>query len=542
MGNEPSEEVQVEQPRASTSNRAVSRSAFRVVLGGLISLAAGLASQAVVAALFGAGVYMDAYLTALVVPTYIQAVLLAGLPFVVIPAFVQAEEGEGDGDAWSIVGTFFWLVGIVLTVVAVLGWLFAPQIISLTAPGLSPEKAELSARMLSILMFAVPITGLRTLTRGVQSARNRFFWPAMAGALSSVVTLTALLLLFETLGPLALAWSFLASEVARASMTVVPVVRHGWARLMPLNDSRFREMLRLMIPFLLLGLVTRSMTLFERFFASGLPDGDLSYLGYAGRLPQMIMVVVGSGITTAIFPAMARAYVRDGDVGMVDRLEYGLRLSSAVALPALAVISAVAVPLITLVFQHGAFTEVDTLSVSRIVPAVMFGAVVCPMVGNVLTRAFYVTKDTRTAPIVSAATSFMYIVLAWVLVGSMGYVGLALAVPLYRSVAIAILFLLLVSRLEPLRGTSVPKYVLGYAALSFAAFLAARAIVGLLSGFPALVPLVAGAAVAALLYIAVLYWMDRVIAESVLELTGVQRVFQAAKLGYRHLAQWSHGS
>jgi hypothetical protein len=48
--------------------------------------------------------------------------------------------------------------------------------------------------------------------------------------------------------------------------------------------------------------------------------------------------------------------------------------------------------------------------------------------------------------------------------------------------------------------------------------------------------------VAALLYIAVLYWMDRVIAESVLELTGVQRVFQAAKLGYRHLAQWSHGS
>jgi putative peptidoglycan lipid II flippase len=541
MKDAPSKAAGTGESEASISNRAVSRSAFKVMLGGLFSLLAGLANQAVVAALFGAGAYMDAYLTALVVPTYLQAVLLSGLPFVFIPAFVRAEEGKGEEEAWSLVGTFFWLIAGVFAVVAVGGALLAPWIIALSAPGLSPEKADLSARMLTILMFAVPLSGLRTLTRGIQNARNRFFLPAMAGALSSAVNLAVLLILYQALGPLALAWGYLVAEGARAIVTVVPVLRHGWDKMMPLTDRRLREMLQLMVPFLLLGLVTRSMTLFERYFASGLPDGDLSYLGYAGRLPQMIMILFGSGITTAIFPAMARAYMRNGQEGLVERLEYGLRLNSAVALPAWAIVSAVAVPLITVVFERGAFTRADTLNVSRIVPIVMLGAVVCPMVGNVLTRTFYVTKDTRTAPIVSTAASALYILLASVLVVASGYVGLAVAVPLHRILAIVVLFVLLMRTLGPLRGTKVPKYVLGYAALSFMAYLGARLASEAVAFLPALVQLLVGAAVAGLLYIAILFWTDRVIAESILEMLGIQRLIYGAKLGFSRIAQATRG-
>jgi putative peptidoglycan lipid II flippase len=94
---------------SASTNRSVSRSAFKVTLGGFFSLLAGLASQVITAAFFGAGAEMDAYLTAMVVPLYLQAVLLSGLSFVFIPAFVNEEAKGNDENAWALAGTFFWL-------------------------------------------------------------------------------------------------------------------------------------------------------------------------------------------------------------------------------------------------------------------------------------------------------------------------------------------------------------------------------------------------------------------------------------------------
>src|SRR5690349_14936772 len=99
------------------------------MLGNVFGLLAGLSSQVIIASIFGAGASMDAFLTALVVPTYLQAVLLSGLPFVFVPAFVHSESAGDIDNAWSLAGTFFWLVGGVLTILAIAGSMFAWQIV-----------------------------------------------------------------------------------------------------------------------------------------------------------------------------------------------------------------------------------------------------------------------------------------------------------------------------------------------------------------------------------------------------------------------------
>jgi putative peptidoglycan lipid II flippase len=484
---------------------------------------------------------MDAYLTALVIPAYLGSVLLAGLPFVLIPAFVREEEAGGEEEAWSLTGTIFWLTTIVLGVASIVGALFSTSLISLTAPGLSPAKADLAAEMLTILMFGVLATGLGALTRGIQNARGSFFWPAGAGAIKSATNLAVVVVLYRPLGPLALAWGFLISELCKAAITVVPVLHHGWSSRMSLGDPRLREMLRLMLPFILFGMVTHSMAVFERFFASGLPDGDLSYLGYATRLSGMVNQLIGVGVATAVFPAMARAFSQFGEGGLVDRLTCGLRLTSAVAFPALAVVSAVSVPLISVVLEGGAFKHEDTLAVSRIVPLVMMATVVCSMIGNVLTRGFYVLKDTHTVPIVRTLSIVVYIGAAMLLVQAWGYLGLAAAAPLHKILALVALFLLLARKLEGLRNPGMIRQLLVYFALSVVAFFAGRGVVSTLSFLHPLVQLIAGAAVAGLLYMSILFWLDRDMATSVLEMTGVQRAWRGAKLGFYHIEQATRG-
>ncbi len=139
----------VDVTQESLEKRAISRSAFKVMLGGMFSILAGFINQMIIAAYFGAGAEMDAYLTALVIPAYFQAVLLSGLSFVFIPAFVREETKGNEDVAWELVGTFFWITSGILIVISIAASIFAKEIISITAPGFGPEKSTLAARMLS---------------------------------------------------------------------------------------------------------------------------------------------------------------------------------------------------------------------------------------------------------------------------------------------------------------------------------------------------------------------------------------------------------
>lgn len=524
-----------------SSNDTVARSAFKVMLGGLFGLIAGVSSQVAVASIFGAGAEMDAFLTALGVPLYLQAVLLAGLPFVFVPVFVQEKMAGREDDAWALAGTFFWLTGGILAVVAIGGSLFAREIIDLSAPGLSLAKADLAARMLAVLMFTVPLTGLGTLTQGIQHCRDRFFWPAVAPAVGSLGNMIILLVLYRPMGPLALAWGYLAIAALPACVTVVPVLRHGWKRLMPLSDGQVHEMAKLIAPFVFFGIVTRSAPLFERYFASGLPDGDFSYLGYAHKIPRIVMTLLGEGIIVALFPAMSRAYAKDGEAGLVEKAAYGLRLTLATALPALAILSAVALPLVTVLFERGAFQHTATLSVSRVVPIVMIGSVLFPMLGNVIGRTFYVTRDTRTVPMVATVTSVLYAFVVKVLVDSWGYVGLAWAQPVHGGLTILLLSFLLMRQLRFFHTDKLLKDVLLYGIASLIAFLGAWLASNALAILPALLQLMAVSFTGGALYVIVLFHVDRDIAVSILEMTGVQRIVTGAKAGLRRIAEITPG-
>ncbi len=507
-------------------NKAVSHFAFKASLGSIISLTAGFGANVVIAWLFGAGAEMDAFLTALVVPGYLGGVLLSGLSFVFIPAFVEDHASGREDDAWALVGTFFWLITVILIALAVFGALFANQILAISAPGLSPEKAQLSAAMLVILMFSVLPSGLDSLTSGIQNARGDFFWPAASGAVNSLANMLVLLLLYQRMGAMALAWGYLIAVTLKAAVTIIPVLRHGWKRLVPLRDPRVREMFRLIAPFILFGILTRSTGVLQRYFASDLADGELSYLGYADKIAAIFLALLGRNIATAIFPIMSKGYARDGISNLKPTFKYGLRLTLAVGLPAVAIISAVAVPMIMMLYERGAFDHETTLRVARIVPVVLIGAVLFQMIGNLMSRTLYVTKDTRTVPIIAAVSAVMYIFLANALVKSYGYVGLAWAQTIYGGIGLLIMTVVLIRRLDVVRLTKSSNYFVAYGLASAAAFFVASILLRLLAPAPAVVQLIVAGGAGGLFYLGVMYRLDPLITGDILDMVGVSRVFR----------------
>ncbi len=406
----------------------------------------GLGSQLVAAWAFGAGLDMDSYLTAQVIPTYAQAVLLGGLAFVLIPLFVSQQSEGREADAWALVGTVFYLVAAILIGLSLVGAIAAHSIIAITAPGLSPEKAELSASMLRILMFTLPFVGVAGVASSIENSLGRFFLPAFAPGVGALVNMAVVGLGYRQLGVVVLAWGAVSASILQATIVVRPVWRHGWTRLLPLGDDRLRRFGRLVAPLVIFGLLTRVTPVLERYFASDLPDGELSFLGYASKIAGIVLAILGAGIAAAILPQMARNYALRKRDGLAQTTVLGLRLTLVVSLPVLVILSLSKVPLVQVLFERGAFTPVTSQAVSRAVP-LFLGVVVFQMVCNVLTRAIYVEGDTITVPVLASAASLLYLLVASLLMqGNAGYVGLAAAQVIQWGVLTSVLAVVLSRR------------------------------------------------------------------------------------------------
>ena len=495
------------------------------MLGGILALIGGLASNVIVAAIFGTRAEMDAFLTAMVVPSYIQIIFYSSLYFVLIPAFIDAEVNKSEEDAWALAGTFFWITTIVLFIFAAVGFCFSSSIVNLMAPGFEKEKADMASQMLSVIVFSTPFIGLSTLTTGIQNARNRFFLPSVAPALGYFVNMAVLLALSKQIGAMSLAWGSFASNITQSGLTVIPVLVHGWKRTLPMTHPKVKELGRLMIPLVLFGMVMSISPVADRYFASGLPDGQIAYMGYANKISSIFVVLLASGIAASIFPTMARSYAQDGIRGLSEKNDFGLRLTFAMVLPVLAIVGATAMPLVNILFERGVFTHDDTLAVSRIVFAFLFGDVFLRMVENVLQRSFYVLKDTRTQQVVNFILLILYLLIARFFVVRWGYIGLVWIGVIRHTLGVVILWGLLQKKLLKDNLKSLFWHILKYSASAAVAYL------GILFTYPHLLHIsvffqfVLNGLVGLSIYALLLLLMDKDILASLLETVGIQYFF-----------------
>lgn len=506
------------------STKEISNAAMKVAMGGVFSLAAGLASQVLTAYLFGAGADMDAYFTSMTIPLYLQIVILGGLPFVVIPAFVREECAGNSDDAWSITGTMALSTGLFLLVISIIGSIVSPWIISICAPGFNPSKAELAARMLSIMVFTVPFSGIGSFTSGVENARGRYFWPAAATAIGSLGNVIVLVILTPLVGSSALAYGNLTSAILAALVTIIPTFQHGWKRLLPIRDPRILELFRLIAPFIIFGLVTHSRVIFERFFASTLPDGQLSYMGYANKLSNIFVVLLAGSIASAYFPAMARAYSENGTKGLNEQTEAGLKITLALAFPVIILISVFAIPIIQLFFERGAFLADTTYRVSILVPIFMVNEVLFRMITNIIGRAFFVLKDTVSTNLITSLTIVIYLISAYFLTKQFQYWGLALAQPIQVFFSIVLMGIWMARKIPSFQFVSVFISSIKYLAASVVAGCVAWVSLRFTSNIIPLFQLAIGGCISGLTYMILLYFLETPTLMTILEMTGIPRI------------------
>src|SRR5260221_11668819 len=186
-----------------------------------------------------------------------------------------------------------------------------------------------------------------------------------------------------------------------------------------------------------------------RRFLSELAPGSQSYFGWALRLcdfPQGIFVMA---LQTAALPSLSRLAARGDSAELSRTFAFGMRLTLFVAVTATALLVGLAEPIVMLLFQRGQFDAESVRGTSRALMAQGLGIWLVAAVRQ-LVSVFYALGDTRTPVAVAAADLCVFVVLALLLRGPLGHVGVGLAVTGSSAVQMLLLWRALGHKLDSL--------------------------------------------------------------------------------------------
>ncbi len=436
------------------------RSNVTVATGTAMSRVTGLIRIVVFGIVIGQTALADAFDAANNAPNAVYELLIGGvLSASLVPLFIRYLEDE-DNDASDAVISVTLIALLVCTALAMVAAPFIFRVFSLNpASNIDVEQFRSAGTLLArIFLIQIFFYGVGALTAAILNARKRFFAAAWSPVLANCVTIGFLLLIplttsesppsiVDVLSRSAFKWLLgLGSTLGVVTMAMVLVIavrRSGVSfRFRPnFKHPAVRQLLRLSL--WTFGYVVANqiaLVVIKNLAEPG--SGNVDAYSKAMILLQLPHGLLAVSIATTFIPDLARLAARNDSVGFSQRMTNGIRLTAMLTFPAAVGLLVLSRPIIGVVLQHGNFSAIAGVNTGRALTGLSLGLIGFSLYLFVL-RGFYSQNDTRTPFFINLGENALNIVLAFVLVGRYGVLGLGLAFSLaYIISALVALFVL----------------------------------------------------------------------------------------------------
>ncbi len=402
----------------------------------LVSRILGFVRDAVIARVFGAGLYTDAFFVAFRIPNLMRRLFAEGaFSQAFVPILSEYKIRKGVQETKALVDRTATLLALVLVAASALGIAAAPAIIYVSAPGFAADatKFDMTVSMLRVTFPYIVFISLVSLAGGVLNTWNRYAIPAFTPTLLNLCFIAFALWLAPYFDPpaMVLAWAVVAGGVAQlalqlpalASIGMLPRPRRAW------SDPGVRRILTLMAPAAAGVSVSQVSLLINTIFASFLETGSVSWLYYADRLMEFPTALLGVALGTVLLPSLSKYHSEGAGAEYSKLLDWGLRLTLMLALPAAVALAVLAVPLITTLFHYGQFAERDVWMTRQALIAYAAGLLGLILV-KVLAPGFYARQNIRTPVKIAMVTLLATQLMNAALIFPLKHAGLALAIGL----------------------------------------------------------------------------------------------------------------
>jgi putative peptidoglycan lipid II flippase len=464
-------ETQTPTSASQPEEPSLARSTAVMALGTLLSRITGLLRVTVLVATLGVSEQRlaDVYNVANTTPNIVYELVLGGvLSSIFVPVFVEVRRVRGFRQARFVANAVMTVAFVGLSLLAIAGVLAAPWIIRLYIHSGSPvERAEaqrVGGQLLAMFMPQIVFYGIGSVMTGLLNANRRFGVPMYAPILNNLVVVAVGLTFHAMVGGKVPALGDittgeklllgLGTTLGVVAMTMVqwPFLRRigfRYSFVWNLRDPAIRKMARLSA-FTIGYVVTNQLGyLVIPVLAYAVQGG---YTAYATsftffQLPHGVFAV---SVMTALLPPMSEQAVAKNWDAFRATLARGIRLTTAVLLPATIGYLVLAAPIVRLLMAHGVVSPNSNSTLLLTRTMVMFVLGLLPFSAfQLVLRAFYALQNTRTPFLVNLVSTGAGVaadlLLFWLLPKPWKVPGLALG----QTIAYTIGSVLLLSRLSP---------------------------------------------------------------------------------------------
>lgn len=402
----------------------------------LISRILGFLRDVLIARIFGAGMASDAFFVAFRIPNLLRRLFAEGaFSQAFVPILAEYKNRRTEEETRNLIDHVATLLAVALCIVTLLGVFAAPLIIYISAPGFSvdQEKFALTIDLLRITFPYILFISFVALAGGILNTYSKFSVPAFTPVLLNLSFIGCALWLAPLLDPpvLALAWAVFIGGILQLAFQVPFLLRiKRLPRLrLKFGDTGAWRVLKLMGPAVFGVSIGQISMLINTIFASLLVTGSVSWLYYADRLMEFPAGLLGVALGTILLPSLSRHFASHSSENYSRLLDWGLRLTIILTLPAAAALALLATPLIATLFYHGAFTAEDVWMTRQALIAYSIGLLGLILV-KVLAPAFYARQNIKTPVKIAVVTLIATQLMNLAFIFPLQHAGLALAIGL----------------------------------------------------------------------------------------------------------------
>jgi putative peptidoglycan lipid II flippase len=321
-----------------------------------------------VAAWFGIGDALDAFLIAFLVPSFVVNLISGSLSAAFLPTFIQIYKHRGTAAAQNILSNVIaWFIALCIFLSLII-FCLAPHILSVLCSGFSAPKINLTKLILYILIPVILLKGLSNIGAGVLNALESFAFPAAVqifAPLSAIVLIIAAghsigiyALVIGTLLGFGLETIFVSMALIKRKFSIRP--RIIW------ENPEMKVIFGQFFPVVTGALIMGSTEIVDKGMAAALSAGSVATLNYGNKIIAAALALATTGIGTAVLPYFSRMVADREWKDIRSTIRFYLTLILAIGIPTALLIFGVSEHIVQFVFQRGSFTLQDTVAVAPV--------------------------------------------------------------------------------------------------------------------------------------------------------------------------------
>ena len=449
----------MEETKKDTS---ILKAAWLIAMVTVLSKIVGFLRDVITAKYYGTTWQSDAYFYAYQIPSF-AIILLGGVggplhsaTVAVFSKLIPDLDEKPTEFVNKLYNTFLCLSVLFFSVLGILFFIFAPQIMAIIINNGTSEMITLAAKHLQIMTPVFIVGGIVGIYYGLLITYKKFMLPNFSPMVMSLVIIAGCLsvpLLNDFFNiPISdkncyiLATATTIGAICQFLIQFPQIKKIGF-RFKPnfcfWNNPELKTLLELVFPAMLSSTIGQLHIYIDMFFTSSLKDGAWTSIGYANRIFQFPVGILVTAFLVPLFPLFTRLVAKKDDDGIRSYFNKGVGLLFYVAIPIIIGISIVGMDAVRLVFERGEFNYDSSVMVFE---ALLYLSVsILPYVfRDSITRVYYAFDDAKTPFVVATSSIALKVLFNYLFISVMGMQigGITLStslVTLYNAIGLGVL-------------------------------------------------------------------------------------------------------